>query len=1128
VSSKRNQSQLKLTTLVVTLAGGGFLAAAHAQEQPQSSSAEQPVQKLEEVTVTGSRIKRTNDFNTPTPTTVIDSSVLENLGIVNLGQALQDIPSNLSAFTPANTGNSAFFTGSYLADLRGLNPFFGSRTLTLIDTQRAVQTNQGDGFDLNMIPQILVQRIDTVTGGASAAYGSGAISGVVNIILDRKLEGGKFNMDESETNYSDGKDRHIAAAYGHSIMDDRVHFVLGGEYEHQDSIGCQKARNWCGNDVGFYQNGAIPNSTGSTTATYGFGSNLHTAVISPSGAFFPPNSLPWTAGQTLSTYQVNADGTTLSPYTTGVFPYGSQTATPTATSTVIGGDGTPANQYVNLLPEIGRGVLTAMVDAKITDTINFKADANFGKVTTNTGVFGNTTQPFVLYFPPGVFGPTAFASVPANITPQNAYIDPNNPNSPLLQAVNAGYNSLNKDWFPQVPLEIHTQTTVKRFSVGFDGKVPGIGWTWDAYVEYGHTQREQLEPNEIRAASFQMALDSVLVNGQPQCRVTAAGGLAGVQDPTNPYFNPNASYAFLNFAPITATSNPALYATNSALSQGCVPINPFGTGAIPSNSFAYSFGNLDERLGYSQTVGSVNASGELFKGIGAGPFSAAVGFEWRREQGNNSEVPSCLPGDSAASCAYRSQDFELQFGTPFSGLLTAEEVYGELNIPLAKDLPFAHLALIDVAARESRYDNTLRQALNEAAGQESTHDMLTWKISGFYEPIEGIRLRGSESRDERAADFRELYYGQVLQSGATGGFGYCSHLTSPNAFDDACVENLLGNVNLRPETSNTTTVGLVLTPVQAPGLQLSADWFHIRITNAIEQANALEVEQACASGQAAACSQIVFNTNAYTATGAVVPGFSTATAPCPAGDYCGAAAWQRGIDNAAVLNATSFNGAFYDQRGVDLSLSYVMTLPDNSTLFLRSLATFTDEQVYQNYPGGPITSLAGQASGNALLADFISAPRWRGNMSITWTKGVLSLTPSMNWVGKGTIDNTAVTRGPADANFVGGSTPCASPQDLYQEVACNSPAIRGAGYLILPFNSVPSYFVFNLNATISLEDKFGLKGLQIYGQVNNVFNRAPPFASAPGFFGNSGTAGTNPILYDTLGRDLRVGLRMTF
>ena len=234
-----------------------------AQEAPTASSTSEQPTTLEEVTVTGSRIKRTTDFNTPTPTTVIDTTAMENLGLVNVGQAALLSPANVSTFTPANTGNSNFFTGSYIPDLRGLNPYFGSRTLLLIDGQRAVNSNQGDSFDLNLIPQILVSRIDTVTGGASAAYGSGAIAGVENIILDNKLEGGKLVGDFDQTSHSDGRDRHVGAAFGHGLFDNRFHFLIGGEYENSAAVGCEDARSWCAENQGEYQLGSTAPASGS-------------------------------------------------------------------------------------------------------------------------------------------------------------------------------------------------------------------------------------------------------------------------------------------------------------------------------------------------------------------------------------------------------------------------------------------------------------------------------------------------------------------------------------------------------------------------------------------------------------------------------------------------------------------------------------------------------------------------------------------------------------------------------------------------------------------------------------------------------------------------------------------------
>ncbi|HEV7716255.1 MAG TPA: TonB-dependent receptor plug domain-containing protein, partial [Steroidobacteraceae bacterium] len=132
----------------------GLAGAAYAQDQPAAGG----TQTLDEVTVTGSRIRRSTDFDTANPTTVVDSSYLQNLGIVNVGAAIAQLPSNVSNNTPTTTGNANFFTGSTIANLRGLNPFFGSRTLTLVNNRRFVPTNQGDGVDLNFIPSVMINR----------------------------------------------------------------------------------------------------------------------------------------------------------------------------------------------------------------------------------------------------------------------------------------------------------------------------------------------------------------------------------------------------------------------------------------------------------------------------------------------------------------------------------------------------------------------------------------------------------------------------------------------------------------------------------------------------------------------------------------------------------------------------------------------------------------------------------------------------------------------------------------------------------------------------------------------------------------------------------------------------------
>jgi outer membrane receptor protein involved in Fe transport len=1000
------------TACAAALSIGGASRPAWSQDAPNASSA--PAPALEEITVTGSRIKRVNDFNTPTPTTVIDSSSMESSGIVNIGQALTETPANVSTFTPAATGNANFFTGSYISDIRGLNPYFGSRTLTLVNTRRFVQTDQGDSVDLNFIPQILVQRVDVVTGGASAAYGSGAIAGVENILLDTKLEGGRLNGDFYQTSHSDGRDRHLGAAYGHGLFDDRVHFVIGAEMEKQDSVGCYDARSWCHNGAGLYQNGS---------GGYNVGTHLRANQISSTGVFLLQGN--GTAAESY-TLQATPDGTATMPFGLGQQPYSTNPFS--YANTVPGGEGTPIYRYTNLMAPVDRGVASGTLTAQLTDTIKMTADANWGKVQTT-----NDTQ--------------ALTSTNLYISPENAFIQ----KDPALVSSVGNGAYINKDWTSQVNSYTQFTTEVKRFSVGFDGKLAG-SWTWDAYYQYGLTQRDQLVQDNRHSETYLMAIDSVIdpQTGQPACYVTLHG-----LNPADPHEQ------FAGYA-----------GANASLAQGCVPINPFGNQTLSQAAHGYSFGMLDERLRYEQTVAAFNTSGELFDGIGAGPFTAAAGFEWRQEVGHNDEA-------SGISDVLRT-DYLIQYGEPFGGAVTVNEAYLEANLPVAKDLPFAHLIEFDVAGRESRYDNKALYGI-DASGQEFKHDLTTWKLSGLWEPIEGVRLRGSQSRDARAANFRELYYGQIISAG--GAFGYCG--TGANYYADPCTYHLEGNVNLRPETSDTTTIGIVLTPQSIlTGMQFSADYFRIKIHNAIEQASTTLVTTGCRAGVQAYCNELVFNPNSG-----------------------GLAAFQGGADNIQTITATSFNGASYAVKGIDFSLNYLQELPHGATLNSRLLSTFMNTQTFQAYPGGPTYNILGQTgTGNSFLNDYTADAKWRGTLMTTYTQGQWSTTPSMSFVGHGIRDYLGVT--PNDPNYAN-----AAKLGLHQ----------------LPNNSIGSYFLFNLNVTYRIVGIPSINDLQLYTQVNNVLNRRPPLAVGASAFGaanNSG--GTNPIFYDTMGLAFRVGFRLSF
>jgi outer membrane receptor protein involved in Fe transport len=1072
ISSKR--------AIAVTLCALGasvvWSAGVHAQEAPASNAPATGSQQIEEVTVTGTRIKGNTDFTASTPTTVIDSSTMENMGMVNVGQALALTPANVSTFTPANTGNANFFTGSYIPDLRGLNPYFGSRTLVLINGQRVVNSNQGDSFDLNLIPQILVSRIDTVTGGASAAYGSGAIAGVENIIIDNKLEGGKVNGDFSETSRSDARDRHFGAAYGHGLFDNRFHILIGGEYEASDALGCEQVRGWCAQNQGEYQLGSTAPASGSS-GILGYGTNVRSNFNSTTGVLFPLAAFGGYQPGGPAPVVLTADGTSTQAYSTG-------SPQVSFADDVQGGQGIPVYQYANLQAPVNRGTGMAAISGAITDYINFKADVLLAREQT-TNYNG---------------GPGSLAEF---LSPQNAFGCPGTADGVVFGAtcVNAGSPSiatalnqvefgpgadgafLNKDWTDQTNSLTRFTTNVTRFTAGLDGKFWDSSWTWDANYEYGLTHHDQLVQQTLSLYRILMALDSVNTPNGPECRVTADGFGGAVAA------NPFGGYA---------TANPLL-------ATGCVPLDPFGNQPLTQGAQSYAFGNLVEDLREVQTDVNLNATGNIWSGVGAGPFSLAVGYEWRQERGDNIDQPG--------QPSYLADDYEIQYGSSFGGVMTVNEEYLESNIPLLKNEPFAHLLSFDVAARESQYSNSALYGVdvcstpgtngcplsNAPSGTVFDHSFLTWKASGLYEPIDGVRFRASQSRDERAPNLRELYYNQVI--GAGGLFGQCGPFGTTV---DPCTWNLLGNPDLKPESSDTTTLGIVLTPTWAQGLQFSADWYHIKVNNAIEQANPTLLEQNCRTlGQ---CAGVTFNNSPMTAAGA----------PC-GGGLEGQAAFAAGCYNLSEIAPTSYNGAFYEVRGVDFSLNYLENLGSFGSLNTRLLTTWTDQQVFQSYPGGPVDNILGQTgTGNGFLNDYTPSARWRGSLFVTWTQGPISITPNMSFVSHGVMDYLGVT--PAQGA-------------LYTETIAGTlpPALAAYGFHPIPTNYVPSYFLFGLNATYSVEGASALKGLQLFAQVNNLFNKTPPFTGGENAFGPANSyGGTNPIFFDTLGLTYRVGFRMAF
>ncbi len=330
---------------------------------------------VQEVVVTGSRVARST-FTTPNPVTVLDAKAISDLGLVNVGDVLAQLPQNSNFFSAANVGLGNFNVGAQLANLRGLNPFFGTRTLTLVDTERVVPQATGGGVDVTLIPSMLVARTEVVTGGASAVYGSDAVAGVVNVILDNKLEGLKFQADYGQTKYGDGESPHFSFGYGQGLMDDRAHFIIGAEYQNSQAIGiCSEVRYWCRDQEALFTNTGYPATptapNGNGLPHYIIGPNGTQPFVSRTGVLVPCFNVgvcvPFAPGPAFGAVQVNSAGTGATPYNPGSYADGAGVF---GFDQGAGATGVGAYDGTTLRPAVRRYTGLARMDFKLNDNVS--------------------------------------------------------------------------------------------------------------------------------------------------------------------------------------------------------------------------------------------------------------------------------------------------------------------------------------------------------------------------------------------------------------------------------------------------------------------------------------------------------------------------------------------------------------------------------------------------------------------------------------------------------------------------------------------------------------------------------------------------------------------------------------
>jgi iron complex outermembrane recepter protein len=997
--------QSRLWAGAVALASVCTLPVAFSAPQDTGANTPSAAPSLEEVTVTGSRIRR-DGFDAPNPLTVVTRDQIERLGQVNVAETMSVIPQNTSFQSDTNIGIiTTANIGSTFANLRGLNPFYGTRTLTLVDSRRFVPTSDGGAVDLNMIPSMLVGRIETVTGGASAAYGSDAVAGVVNVILDKTLTGFKSQLDYGQTFRGEGDTKHASLAWGVQFAEGRGHFLIGGEYQDSGGVGdCAKVRDWCAESYDIFNNSGIraPDANGVRVAS-GYNVPGSPTYGQPNFVIGPRSAQAWNVAQGvfrdlaptpigLRFMRFNDAGTALVPMDPGLY------VSNLAIGARQGGDGDSTYEDSALRTPLERYSIFSHTSIELTDRLSANLELSYGGRDVN--VAQQITGPRSTYF----------------ITADNAFLPAS---AVALFPVGGGQASLGKDLDGDYRSVNSAEAETFRAVAGLNGQLFD-GWNWDAYYQYGRNTREQTISNTRVNSFFQYALDAVR---DPAGNVVCRGVLLGV-----------------------------------AAAAGCVPMNLFGLHNFTPEALAYAYRTTREDFEYEQNVVAASINGDLFDGWGAGAIGAAFGAEYRTETGDvtHGNIPYY-------------NEFAFTFGQDFGGDIDVVEGFAEINVPLLRDQSFARLLELNGAVRRTHNSN------EDAITKESkSTDITSWKVSAIYDPAAWLRMRGTRSRDIRAAGFRELYQKSVpTEEGSTQ--GRVNNPFAGNAVDGTPILGG-GDFALTPEIADTTTVGFVLSPGGfAEGLRISADWYEIKIDDAITSTSGQQLVDFCFN-LGSFCDRITFNPAAPNRT------------------------------DITFIKATQVNLSTFTSRGVDLELDYTLPLdrvvPSASgNLNFRLLAAWNYDLIIASAPGAAVRNFAGQTGPNAAFGDFNSSPEWLFNSMLTYTNGAFSTTVNLRYIDSGILNILRI--GPDDPRY--------------------SPTLINS----ISDNTVDSAYYVNLSMTYAIPWGGNERGVEIFGVINNLFDKDPPLAPGGGGGGGSNYP-TNPVYFDTLGAQFRAGFRLRF
>ena len=869
----------KRTYLLGTSVLAGVLAASAAVAQEANSSNEAQATEVSEIVVTGSRIRR-DPVSAPTPLIQVSRETLLTTGQNSVIDHLATVPALMNSQVPSDTTGSLNAGGLSLPNLRSLG---AGRTLTLVDGRRHVGSQQGTlAVDVDTIPRLLIESVEIVTGGASSIYGADAVSGVLNFKLRKDFDGLEVDTRWGQLNDGGESSERFSFLAGKNLLDDRLNVYAFGEYERLDEVLASDI-DWLNEGWGLVGRDADP-------AAAQFDGVIDSVLyrdrrsmqmrkwgqVTLANAYQPsalnnPLTIPVEACGTTTITSASCFG--VAPGMTYVFDgdtarladFGqiiSLTGNNKAIS--IGGDGENPNTTFNIdsiLPQSENSRFQVGVNYKITPRINLYAEAKYVQERTHlaTGnsfgdIYISDTRSATNSMP--VLSTSAYttrtdnAFLPANLAEaiRNNIVTTYGPASATQDGAVTGTAAAPFARYSAWLLD-RSQTNDKqlqRYVIGLNGQAGDIGFVknidWDLGYTYGRVDNKNTERG-LDIERFSYAMDSIRnADGQIVCRVQDLTANGIEVDSRNP-------------------NVPGKLNASSQVVQDCKPLNVFGAGNQSAEALAYISAQLqiDQMNEQHDVLGTV--SGQLWDFWGAGSIGVALGAEYRKEYTEG------LGRSSSLGTTYA----QLNGGADFlPASYETTEGFAEISVPLLRDSKFGQYAEISGSYRYSDFstfggsevygvnlvyrpirDITFKTSFNtsvRAPTLSETNAPLTQTFVQFTDPCATQNIQNLGDRDKAANRIKNCAV-LAAQHGLEFDF---TDPTAANAYkpvySSSVQGNNGGNLNLKPEESESFTFSTVLQPRFIPNFSLVLDYYEITIDKVIASVTAQVAANNCVEG----------------------------------------------------------------------------------------------------------------------------------------------------------------------------------------------------------------------------------------------------------------------------------------